>query len=411
MTATLYKKKDRYYVMLSWNQGHIRKQKSVSTGLSVTGTSKRKVEQARKRLLEEWEEKIAENFQDVLFVDYLLQWLEMVKYSIAETTYFTYKSMIESQIIPYFKERKIKLHDIRPHHIQAFYAWKLENSDIKGVTIHRYHANIHKALKHAMQTEMIRDNPAAKVVLPKKERFTAKFYTAEEMRLLLEKIQGEKIEAPTYLASWFGMRRGEVLGLRWQDINFEAMTLSVCGVITDKGALSRSENVKYRSGAKTHTGLRSFPLPAEVADFLKKHLEQQRKNQELMGSAYNEDWLDFVCVDVTGNLIRPEYLSRAFPAFLEKHSLRVIRFHDLRDSNASLLLDQGVDMKLIQSWLGHAHYSTTADIYTHLRPDAKRKLGDVLSAELRPKPTVRTFVRTRRFQSKSILLRGKAKTP
>jgi len=383
MTANLYERRGKYHVMLNWYQNNKRKQKSIGTGIPVQGGNKRKAEQKRKDILAEWEAKIAENFQDILFSDYLLQWLEIVKYSIAETTYAVYKQTIERQINPYFANKKIKLHDLKPHHIQSFYAWKLEASDVTGNTIHHYHANIHKALKHAMQTELIRDNPAAKVVLPKKKRFIADFYTAEEMRRLLEVIQGEKIETPVYLASWFGMRRGEVLGLRWQDIDFQSMTLSVSGVITDKGESSRSENVKYRAGAKTHSGLRSFPLPVEVADYLEKQKAQQEKNRELMGSAYNNAWTEFVCVDAMGDLIRPEYLSRSFPALLEKHGLRVIRFHDLRDSNASLLLDKGVDMKLIQSWLGHAHYSTTADIYTHLRADAKRKVGDVLSGELR----------------------------
>ena len=383
MTANLYERRGRYQVMLNWYQDGRRRQKSISTGIPTQGNNKRKAETARKRILAEWEAKIADNFQDILFSDYLLQWLETVKHSIAETTYFIYKRTVKRQICPYFAERKIKLHALRPYHIQDFYAWKLKTSKVTGNTIHHYHANIHKALKHATQTELIRDNPASKVVLPKKERFIASFYTAEEMRTLLDVIQGEKIETPVYLASWFGMRRGEVLGLRWQDIDFQSMTLSVSGVITDKGEKSRSENIKYRPGAKTYSGLRSFPLPVEVADYLKKLKEQQKQNRELMGNSYNEAWLDFVCVDAIGNLIRPEYLSRTFPALLEKHGLRVIRFHDLRDSNASLLLDKGVDMKLIQSWLGHAHYSTTADIYTHLRADAKRKLGDVLSGELR----------------------------
>jgi len=381
MTAHLYEKNDKYHVMLSWYQNNKRKQKSVSTGIPVAGNHKRKAEAARKEILAEWETKTARNFQDILFSDYLLQWLEVAKDSIAETTYSGYKKTIKNLICPYFAERKVKLYELRPFHIQEFYTWKKKTSKVTGNTIHRYHANIHKALKHAMQTELIRDNPAARVVLPKKERFQSSFYTAEEMRLLLKAIRGAKIETPVYLASWFGMRRGEVLGLRWQDIDFDSMTLFVKGVITDKGEASRSENIKYRPGAKTRSGLRSFPLPLEVAEYLKERRAQQEDYQTLFGTAYNNVWLDFVCVDEMGNLIGPEYLSRTFPNVLKKHGLRVIRFHELRDSNASLLLDRGVDMKLIQSWLGHAHYSTTADIYAHLRPDAKRSLGAVLSGE------------------------------
>lgn len=274
------------------------------------------------------------------------------------------------------------MHDLKPHHIHDFYIWKMDKCGVSGNTIHHYHANIHKALRNAYETERIKDNPASKVTLPQKERFAADFYTAEEMRLLLDAIKGNKIETPVYLASWFGLRRGEVLGLRWRDIDVDGMTLSIRGVVTDKGGGSRTENLKYRNGTKTPSGMRTFPLPPEVADYLKRIKAQQSKNRLLLGASYNITWSDFVCVDVTGELIKPEYISRAFPALLEKSGLRKIRLHELRDSNASLLLGNGVDMKLIQLWLGHAHYSTTADIYAHHRTDAKQGLGDVLSKEL-----------------------------
>jgi integrase len=382
MTANLYEKNNRYHVMLSWYQGKTRKQKSVATGIPTQGNNKRKSEDVRKRILKEWEQKIADNFQDILFSDYLSQWLETAKHSVAETTYFTYKATIEKQIKPYFSERKIKLHELKPFHIQSFYAWKMDEHHVGGNTIFHYHANIHKALKDAVRTELIKENPANKVLLPKKEQFIANFYTVEEMRLLLEAIQGEKIETPIYLACWFGLRRGEVCGLRWQDVDTDDMTLSVRGVITDKGKGTRTENLKYRNGAKSKSGLRSFPLPEDVADYLKRLKVQQANNRLLLDKSYNTKWADFICVDVTGELIKPEYLSRAFPVLLKKHGLRQIRFHELRDSNASLLLNNGVDMKLIQLWLGHAHYSTTADIYAHHRVDAKQILGDVLSKEL-----------------------------
>jgi len=382
MTAILYERYGKYQVMLSWNQEGKRKQKSVTTGISVQGKNKRVAEKRRKEILAEWEKKITSNFVDILFSDYLLQWLEIVKHSIAESTYHSYKKTIERQICPYFIERKIKLHDVKPYHIQDFYAQMMKTRKLSGHTIHHYHANIHKSLRHAVQTELIRDNPASKVVLPKRERPRAEFYTVEELRVLLEKVKGSRLETPVYLAIWFGMRRGEIVGLRWQDIDFKTNTVSVVGVMTDWGETARAENLKYKTGTKSFAGLRSFPLPPEVAEYLQRRKAEQEENQAIMGSAYNTDWLDFVCVDDVGDLIRPRYITHMFPKFLRKHGLRVIRFHDLRDSNASLLLDKGVDMKLIQSWLGHAHYSTTADIYAHLRAGVKRELGNVLSAEL-----------------------------
>ena len=121
-----------------------------------------------------------------------------------------------------------------------------------------------------------------------------------------------------------------------------------------------------------------------MADYLQKLKAQQEENRRITGNSYCTKWNGFVCVNVIGELIRPEYISRAFPAFLEKRGLRPICFHELRGSNASLLVDKGIDMKIIQSWLGHANYKTTADIYAHLRKDAKLGLGMVLSKELVP---------------------------
>jgi len=382
MTANLYEKNGRFHVMLSWMKVGKRKQKSVGTGISTTGNNKRKAEAARRQILAEWEEKITENHVDILFSEYMLQWLETAKHSIAETTYADYKRVIKNQINPYFAQRKIKLHDLKPYHIQEFYKFAQDERDVSASTVRHYHSNIHKALKDAMRQEIIKDNPASRVTLPKKKRFYADFYTAEEMRLLLETVKGHKIEIPVYLACWFGLRRGEALGLRWKDIDFEEMTLSVRGVLTDKGEKSHSENLKYRDEAKTASSIRTFPLPAEAANYLKRLKEKQAENRLLAGSFYSLAWADFVCVDDIGQILSPAYVSEAFAKFLKANGLRKVRFHDLRDSNASLLLAKGVDMKRIQSWMGHAHFSTTADIYAHLRKDAKQGLGELLSKEL-----------------------------
>jgi integrase len=173
--------------------------------------------------------------------------------------------------------------------------------------------------------------------------------------------------------------------LRWKDIDTEIMKVHVRGVITDKGTASRSENLKYRNGAKTASSVRSFPLPAEVAEYLEQVKAQQAEHKRVFGASYCTKWEEFICVDPSGALIHPEYLSRTFPELLAKHGLRKIRLHELRDSNASLLLDNGADMKLIQLWLGHSNYSTTADIYAHHRAEKKTILGDILSKELAAK--------------------------
>ena len=381
MTANLYEKHSKYHVMLSWYQGNKRKQKSVATGISVKGNNKRSAEAERRRILAEWESKITENFQDILLSDYLRQWLKTAKQSVAETTYSSYKAAVEKQICPYFDEKKIKLHELKPHHIKAFYTWKMENSNVTGNTIRRYHANIHKALREACESELIPRNPAANLILPKYEEYVSDFYTVEELRKLLNVIKGEKLETVVMLSIQLGTRRGETLGIQYKDCDFEEKKLYIRGTVTDKGEGSRTENLKYRSCAKTKSSIRSFPMTPELADYLRALILRQDEYRKLAGDSYNQKWNGFVNVDEQGNLLTPEYVSRAFPKLLEKNNLRRIRLHELRDSNASLLLANGVDLVLIQSWLGHANLRTTTSYAKH-RIDAKQPLGEVVSRAL-----------------------------
>lgn len=388
MTASLYEKNGIYQVMISWYEGKSRRRKSISTGLSVAGKNKRKAEAEKKKILAEWEAKMPESYEDELFSDYLLDWLETKKYSISETTYYNYKKQVEKQICPYFAERKITLNNLTPSDIQDFYNDKLKNGKGKngnstsGNTIRHYQASIHNALKQAVILGRINYNPSDRVILPKKVRPVAEFYTADELKALLEAVQGTKLETPVVLASWFGLRRGEICGLRWKDIDLDNNVLSVNGVVTDKGQGKQTDNLTYRSDAKTSTSIRSFPIPAKVKEYLLNLKVVQENNRELAGNSYNPTWKGFVCVDDLGNLIQPGYITQMFPEFLKQHDFRHIRFHDLRHTNVSLLVNQGVDMKRIQSWTGHADYSTTANTYAHLLTNAKVELGDAISSVL-----------------------------
>ena len=379
MTANLYEKNDRYHVMLSWYQNEKRKQKSIATGIPTQGNNKRKAEAVRKQALEDWQEKVADNFQEILFSDYLSQWLEMIKYSIADTTYSEYKSAIDNRISPYFAKLKISLHDLKPHHIQAFYTWKMSDGEVSGNTIHHYHANISKALKDAVKLGHIKSNPAERVTLPKKEKYKADFYTTDELRKLLSIVNGTKLEVPVMFACWFGMRRGEIVGARWDAIDFQSKTFYMRGTITDKGEGTQTENLAYHSFGKTPASIRAFPLTDEMVTYLKAIKCEQSNNRILAGGEYSEKWHEFVCVDKVGNLIQPEYISYTFPKVLAKNGLRKIRFHDLRHTNATLLLEDGASMKDVQDWMGHKSFSTTADTYAHVQTRAKQRLSESMT--------------------------------
>lgn len=377
ITANISHKGDTYYIIVNYyNLDGKRKQKWIKTDLSVSGNNKRKVEQKRLEILQEWQDKITLNENDMLFSDFLKQWLEDTKHTISKNTYFGYKQVVHNVICPYFADRRIKLCDLKPYHIQSFYTMKMERDKVTANTIHHYHANIHKALNYAVKTERLKSNPADKVELPKKQQHIADFYTVAELKTLLEFSKGSPIETVVLLASWFGLRRGEIIGLRWNGIDFKNKTLYINGTVKDKGESgSKLQNLYYEPSAKTSSSIRSFPMPDSAINYLSE-LKQKQDERKKKIKMYNHKWDDFVCVKPNGDLLPLEYVSRAFPKLCEKAGLKRLRLHELRHTNISILLESGASMKELQEWAGHSSYSTTANIYSHIQAKTKAKLTE-----------------------------------
>lgn len=374
LTANITHKKDVYYIIINYYDNNKRKQKWIKTDFSVSGNNKRKVEQKRIEILQEWQDKIVLNNNDILFSDYLKQWLEETKHSISKNTYFGYKEVIHNVICPFFEDKRIKLIDLKPYHIQSFYTMKMEKDKVTANTIHHYHANIHKALNYAVKTERLKYNPSDKVELPKKQKHIANFYTVSELKTLLKFSKGSPIEPVVLLAAWFGLRRGEIIGLRWIDIDFNNKTLYINGTIKDKGESgSKIKNMYYELSAKTSSSIRSFPMPDSAVKYLTE-LKMKQEKFKKDNRAYNHKWDDFVCVKSDGNLLSLEYVSRAFPKLCESAGLKRLKLHELRHSNISMLLENGASMKELQEWAGHSSYSTTANIYSHVQAKTKTKL-------------------------------------
>ena len=358
----LREKKGYFYAVLNYTDAHgNRKTKWIATGLAVKGNKKRAEAflQEQRRIFQE-EVPITRN---ILFADFMEQWLTVIKNSVAVTTFASYSNMVKKVIVPYFRERQITLQELSAKHIQDFYLKELERVSASSV-IH-YHANIHKALKYAVKIDLIPTNPADKVERPKKNEFKGSYYSADEIHALTEIAEGTKLEIPVLLASFYGLRRSEVLGLKWDAIDFEANTLEIKHIVT-QASIDGKKVLVQADRAKTKSSLRTLPLVPPIRDRLLMLKGQQDTYRRLCGKSYNRDYLGYLCVDEIGNIIRPNYVSEQFPKLLEKNGLRPIRFHDLRHSCASLLLANGVPMKQIQEWLGHSDFSTTANIYAHL---------------------------------------------
>lgn len=210
----------------------------------------------------------------------------------------------------------------------------------------------------------------------KRERYHASFYTIDELNKLFTVIKGTQIETPVLFAAYYGLRRSEILGLKWESIDFDNKTISICNKIIrgkdDNGKLSAISQDKMKS----ETSRRILPLCDTISEYLTQLLEKQQENVSIMGNCYNHKYDGFICVNAKGDIINPDYVTDAFSKLLKKNGLRHIRFHDLRHSCASLLVSMGYSMKDVQEWLGHADYTLTANTYSHVDMSEKVKMAN-----------------------------------
>lgn len=371
-------KNGRYYAVLNYrNAGGQRKTKWIALGLPEKG-NKRKAEAELARLRAEFEppKEAGDLSSNMLFADYLLEWLEIAKGRLAVATYSSYAAMIKKPVGPYFRQRNLTLRELEARHLQMFYSEMLRK--VKPNTVIHYHAIIHSALKYAVKTDMLVQNVADKVDRPKKNSFQPVFLSAEEMQKMFKALRGTKLELPVLVAAFYGFRRGEVLGLKWDAIDFERGTISVIRTVTTITLDGKQTEIEQQS-AKTKSSLRTLPLIGSFREYFLQVKEAQELNKQVCGNCYNHEYDGFVFVDELGERMRANYLTSAFPKFLEDHGLRRMRFHDLRHSCASLLLANGVPLKHIQEWLGHSDFTTTANIYAHL--DYKSKITSAQAME------------------------------
>ncbi len=379
MTASVQTKGDKYYVVIRYkNENGKWQSKWVRLGLSVSGHNKRRAEKLKEEVLQEWQDKLLSG-NELLFSEYLQEWLESIKGTIADSTYYEYCKTVTRIIVPWFADKRIALNDLKPYHIQDFYRHRLNDDGVTANTIRHYHANISKALNDAVKQEIIKRNPARGVTLPKATKHIADCYSADELRKLIDKTMGTKLETVILLGAWFGLRRGEIIGLKWENIDFSTKTVFIVGVMSDKGASgSKLDNLHYVPTTKTKASLRSFPMTDEQIQYLSQLKSKQQARQKQVG--YNHTWDDFVCVRQNGDIIPLEYVPRAFPLVCKECGLRRIKLHELRHTNISLLINSpNVSMKEVQEWAGHSTYNTTANIYSHVQVGAKNKLSASLS--------------------------------
>ncbi|MNW45889.1 site-specific tyrosine recombinase XerC [compost metagenome] len=192
----------------------------------------------------------------------MLEWLEAIKPSIQLITYISYTNAVKKRIVPYFLQKGILLQELKPHHIQDFYSYCLNVLKVKANTVLHYHANIRSALQHAFVTERISSNPADKVIRPKKAHFLGSAYTAVEVNQLLEIVKGTKSELAVILGAFYGLRRSEVIGLKWAAIDLVNRTITIKHTVTTgslDGTLITIESDETKNDPSRRTLLLSMP--------------------------------------------------------------------------------------------------------------------------------------------------------
>ncbi len=306
--------------------------------------------------------------------DYLDRWLKgSVRGSVKQSTFDRYESVVRLHIKPAIG--RLKLKKLSPAHLQSFYQDRLDTG-LAPASVNKLHVVLHKALSQATKWNMVPRNVAALAEAPRPAPDEMKTLSAEESRRLLEAARGDKLEALYILALTTGMRQGELLALKWQDVDLENTTLSVRRTLTkDGGRLLLGE-------PKTKKSRRTVRLTEAAGRALSEHLTRQVAQIERTGDLYKDEGLVFA--SEVGTLMNPTNLRRrSFARLLKRADLPPIRFHDLRHTCATLLLQRDVHPKYVQELLGHANIAITLDTYSHVIPGmgdhAAREMENVLS--------------------------------
>ena len=331
----LQEKNGMFYVVLNYrDENGKRKTPWISTNLPVKGNKKRAenfMMDVRRSFVppnvQRIEEREAMQKGDILFTDFLLKWLRVAKSTVKLTTYASYEMMATRIIIPYFETLNIKLKELTTEDIQEFYSAQLER--VSANTVIHYHAVIHRALKYAVKIKTIQSNPAVNVERPRKEKFIGSFYDKKEINTLFDIIQGHPLEVAIKLAAFYGLRREEIIGLKWTAIDFENNTLTIQHTVTECNLDGKHIEVASDT-AKTDSSLRTMPLVTNFREMLLAKKEKQEHYRKLCGRSYCKEYLDYIFVNEMGERWKPRYLSDGFKRILEQNGLRRIRFHDLR---------------------------------------------------------------------------------
>ncbi|AGB42060.1 site-specific recombinase XerD [Halobacteroides halobius DSM 5150] len=350
---------------------------------TVNGT-KKEAEKEMHKLAHEVETGAYIEPSEMTVKEFLLQWFEdYCESNLAPSTLESYEIIIKSHLIPALGD--IKVSDLEPMHIKRYQTHKLKNGRRDGKegglskrTVQYHHRVLSKALKHAVKWRIIDNNPAEVIEAPSPDTPEIKALTHDQTKRLLN-VAKDWIHDIIYIALYTGMRRSEVLALRWQDIDFKEQKLQVKQAVTNpvgKGLIFRKP--------KTDSSIRPIDVDEDIIEILKRRKKEQQENQLKFGDKYNNEY-NLVFCKPTGEPMRPQTVTRNFNRVAKKAELSQFRLHDLRHTHATLMLQAGVHPKIVQERLGHSTISQTLDTYSHVIPSMQKEAVQKLKNSLENK--------------------------
>jgi len=355
-----------YYVLERYENGKRKQQKR-------RGFPTKK--EAQKALIEAQNAVLTGTFvkpTSMLVQDYLIEWMNAKKHTIGRETAKANLSFINNHIIPEIGH--VQLSKLTAHDIQNMIGRLLEKG-LASSTVKRIYNITNTSLNKAEKMQLIQKNVAALVDKPKVKRKELSVWSINEVNQFLEAAKQSRYYIAFYIAIMTGMRQGEILGLRWQDVDLENCKVYIRQTLSHDGK-------EFNVGAKTRAGVRSITIDAVTCEELAKHRivnELEKKHAEANGIYTDKDLV--ICTS-TGNQLTPRDLVKAFRRILLKTDLSSITFHDLRHTHASLLLMQNIHPKIVSERLGHSSIQMTLDTYSHLMPNMQEEAANELANAL-----------------------------
>ena len=376
MTGRLQVKKGFFYIRLNYKDEVGKyKDKWIATGLPEKNNKRRAEELLRETLAKHDANPkpltTAAMSMTALFGEYLTT----KKGDLRGNTFTAYQDTANLHIIPFFERLGLSVQQMEPRHIQDYYNLKTQEG-LSASTLTRSRTILRGSFDHALRVfGIISSNPCDRVKLPKSgDKRPPNFYTEEQIKILLEAVKDETIEAPVRLSVTYGICRSETCGLKWSAVDFGRKTITIRHTAVRNGT-----DVVYDDTVKRQARYRTFPLMEGMEAYLLELKANEEEMRGFLGEDYHDN--DYICKWNDGRPLDPDYITSRFGRFLKVKGLPHIRFHDLRHSCASLLLSLGFTLKEVQEWLGHASIKST-EIYAHLLYKSKEGMADKINAAL-----------------------------